>query len=441
MKNKRLIILSALILIVGITSAYFIFKKRSNTLVLADQSLGLCVSEVLWNDFRSRIKNLTNLNTSKGETCPNQLSLKNEISGDEQVIYEKRLNLSPEDLGKFFQGKIEGDVIYIVLDQEVFNESLASDLKKEYKQNPPKSASLVAGGDVSLARYNDYMIEKKGADYCFSEIKSLFLNSDIGFVNLESPFGLGKTNHDRNSMVFSAEVENAPILKNAGINLVNLANNHFGNQGQTGMKLTFETLAKQNIAYFGAGLNDNEAREATIKEIRGLKIAFLGYTDNDVLASSDKAGANRAGVNDMASADLNQDIAMAKSNADIVVVSMHSGAEYTPYANRRQINFAHKAIDSGADLVIWHHPHVVQGIENYKGKFIIYSLGNLVFDQPWSEETKQGLLLKTEFLFGKVVSLGLEPIYIQDFCQPSSASSDLTGKILQRIFSASEKLR
>lgn len=442
MNNKFKILLILVVLFAAVFASFLILKTRKEKFsILADTSVNLCVSDILWSDFNERAKNLKNINILPGETCPNQLGLKTEIKNSEQVVYEKWLDLIPEDFGKFYQGNLVDSAFYIVLSQENANQNIYSEIKNEYAKNPPKLVKMVAGGDVSLARYIDYKIEKNGPDYCFENIKNSFLDSDIGFVNLESPFGYGQTNHDRNSMIFSAETENAPILKNAGINVVNLANNHFGNQGQAGMKLTFETLEKKNIKYFGAGENDVSAHTALIKEVNGLKIAFLGYTDNDVLASGDIAGANHAGVADFNGTNLVQDIETAKQKADMVVISMHSGTEYTPYANRRQINFAHKAIDSGTDLVIGHHSHVVQGVENYKGKFIFYSLGNLVFDQPWSEETKQSILLEVSFLFGKVVSLELKPVYIKDFCQPQLASGDLLSQILQRIFSASERLR
>jgi poly-gamma-glutamate synthesis protein (capsule biosynthesis protein) len=123
----------------------------------------------------------------------------------------------------------------------------------------------------------------------------------------------------------------------------------------------------------------------------------------------------------------------AKQKSDFVIVSMHSGAEYAERPNNSQVNFAHAAIDAGADLIIGHHPHVVQTVEKYKGKFIFYSLGNFVFDQPQSEETKEGLAVKIYFVKSGINKISLLPVVMKNLAQPRMANKKEADKILQKL--------
>jgi len=112
---------------------------------------------------------------------------------------------------------------------------------------------------------------------------------------------------------------------------------------------------------------------------------------------------------------------------------MHAGIEYTDKPNDSQVNFAHAAIDAGADLVIGHHPHVVQTMEKYKGKYIFYSLGNFVFDQPQSQETKEGLAIKVYFAKDGINKISLLPVVMENLVQPRMTNQSEAEKILQRL--------
>ena len=124
----------------------------------------------------------------------------------------------------------------------------------------------------------------------------------------------------------------------------------------------------------------------------------------------------------------------ANSIADIIIVSMHAGDEYEPLPNDSQMAFAHAAIDAGAEMVIGHHPHVVQTMEIYKGKYIFYSLGNFIFDQMWSRETREGLLIKAAFTKEGVKNVTFHPVLIEDYAQPRFMEDreDIT-RILDRL--------
>ena len=126
---------------------------------------------------------------------------------------------------------------------------------------------------------------------------------------------------------------------------------------------------------------------------------------------------------------MQEGIQAARKNADVVIVSMHAGTEYTHHPNKTQKKFAHAAIDFGTDLVIGHHPHVVQSIEQYHGKTIVYSLGNFIFDQMWSQKTREGVVLKATISKTGVRDIDFVPILIEDYAQPRS----VTGKQAEQI--------
>jgi poly-gamma-glutamate synthesis protein (capsule biosynthesis protein) len=174
--------------------------------------------------------------------------------------------------------------------------------------------------------------------------------------------------------------EVAEALRKANINIVNLANNHIFDYGKIAFEDTLKNLEKNNIKYFG------NSYEPLIIEKEGIKIGFLGFSDflKHLEVREEKIGI--AVVNN----NLGEIIKKAKEKVDILIVSFHWGEEYKKIANERQRKLAKIAIDSGADLVIGHHPHVIQNIEKYKNKFIFYSLGNFIFDQNFSKETMVG---------------------------------------------------
>ncbi|MEK7139618.1 MAG: CapA family protein, partial [Patescibacteria group bacterium] len=128
-----------------------------------------------------------------------------------------------------------------------------------------------------------------------------------------------------------------------------------------------------------------------------------------------------------------KDVAATKPPADIVIVTMHAGTEYTTQPTDQQVTFARAAIDAGADLVIGHHPHWPQIVEPYNGKWIFYSLGNFVFDQEWSRETKAGLILEAQWQAKQLRQLKLIPVVIENYSTPRLATTDEAQEILQRI--------
>ena len=298
----------------------------------------------------------------------------------------------------------------------------------------PLSTSLVFGGDVMLSRVvGQKMAKYKDFAWPFQKLKDLLSQADLAVINLESPFTLDSKSYvvPTGSFSFNADPRALAGLEAAGVDLVALANNHFANQGQKGMRDTFKLLEQKNIAYAGAGADLTAAHAGTILDKNGIRFGFLDY---GYPVDSSNAGTDRPGIANMDLASARTDVQRMKGQADLVIVLIHDGVEYTNLPTSHQKEFARAMIDAGADLIVGHHPHWVQQVEIYENKPIIYSLGNLVFDQMWSQETREGALVKVELSGRNIRQLEFIPIIINDYGQPWLVT-DLAQKkrILQRM--------
>jgi len=255
--------------------------------------------------------------------------------------------------------------------------------------------------------------------------------SDLVFGNLEGPIIEGRTIAD-GEMVFRANPNLVSVLSDNNIGILSLANNHIPNFGEEGIKSTITKLGYQNIYTVGAGQGE-AAYAATIVNVKGIKIAFLAYNDPMTTQAGYAATEGHYGVALMDSSRLKDDITKAKGKADLVVIYMHSGEEYETVPTSRQINFAHLAIDNGADLVIGSHAHVVQSVEKYQNKYIVYGLGNFIFDQMFSLPTRQGIMARFILTKTGVKNVEFIPYLINDYCQPTPVKGDDANKILKLL--------
>ena len=309
------------------------------------------------------------------------------------------------------------------------------DFLSQKKKLPQASeeVSLVAVGDISYSRGVERIVKKQNdINYPFLKIWDYLKSADLVFGNLETPITQGPEIPDF-EMIFRSNPGTEQALKQAGFSIFSLANNHTPNFGEKGLKDTFNFLESAGIKYVGAGQNEQEAYQPVYVEKRGIKFAFLAYNDTNVVPAYYEASANRLGTAFMRIDKMTEAVKEAKQKADFVIVSMHAGIEYDGKPNNSQINFAHVAIDVGADLVIGHHPHVVQTLEKYKGKYIFYSLGNFVFDQPQSQETKEGLAIKIYFANNEINKISLLPVVMENLAQPRMANKNEVDKILRRL--------
>jgi len=276
-------------------------------------------------------------------------------------------------------------------------------------------------GDIMLDRGTEYIIKKEGNGnfkFPFLKIADEFNNSDIVFGNLEGPIS-DKGTRVGSIYSFRADPKAIEGLNYSGFNVLSLANNHALDYGKEALKDTFSRLKLTGISYVGAGLNENEAFFPVIKEIKDTKIAFLAYTNlGSQYWKATPESSGIAWISDMDLERVKTDIQNAKSQADIVIISLHSGEEYSQNITNFQTDFSKMAIDAGADLIIGHHPHVVQKNELYNGKYIFYSLGNFIFDQSFSEETMEGEIVKVLIEDNKIKKVIPIKTEINEFYQP-----------------------
>ncbi len=239
-------------------------------------------------------------------------------------------------------------------------------------------------GDMMFDRGVRNLMEKHGNDYVFQNVERFMMGSDVVIGNLEGAITTNKSIAGNLSpLLFTFDPSVAATMKKFGITDVSLANNHSRNFGQDGLDQTKHYLTKEGIRYFGDQINEENISYWT--EVRGTKIGWVGFSafggkQNDVI----------------------DEIRRLRNEVDVLVVMPHWGAEYKLVHGRSQTRLAHTFIDSGADMVIGAHPHVIQPMEIYKGKPIFYSLGNFVFDQYFSKDVTVGLSVGVEWEHNKM---------------------------------------
>lgn len=252
-----------------------------------------------------------------------------------------------------------------------------------------REATLVFTGDIMLADL-PYIKYPSGTDP-FREFASIFKAADASIGNLECVIATGGKPSDK-KWTFRGSPDVLPILKKH-IGIVSLANNHSVDYGHDAFLEQLDLLKKHRIAYFGGGRDCAEARKPHLLEVKGIRIALLGY--NEFHPRYFEAGPDWPGVawgvDEQVVADIKS--AREKHKADLVIPFMHWGDEEVP-ENDRQKKFARVMIDAGADLVVGGHPHVTQATEYYKGKLIVYSLGNFVFGGFDEGPSRTGWLLR-----------------------------------------------
>lgn len=326
----------------------------------------------------------------------------------------------------------------LYFDMSVLQSAVSSallSLPSEPVPEPPPEVSLIAVGDIMLSRNVAAKMRRYGHEYPFVKVADYLKTGDLVFGNFELPITPGRV-IKTGEMVFRAEPGVEKILKKFGFSILSLANNHTPNFGAKGLKDTFVYLKKAGINYVGAGENLAEAEAPVFIKKNGITFAFLAYNDADVVPKSYRATDKTPGTAFMDKARMAEAVKKAKEQADFVIVSMHSGVEYVHEPNKSQKEFARAAVDAGAEMVIGHHPHVIQRAEKYKGKYIFYSLGNFVFDQMWSLPTRRGLILKAMFGREGVKNVEFVPVLIEDYAQPRIMED---GPVRQNIIKTLER--
>lgn len=311
-----------------------------------------------------------------------------------------------------------GDTPSSTSERKIFNGSVvdqAATQAPELKAKATEAGKSFHGlffGDMMLDRHVGERIRQNGLASLLKnineEVKPFVQGTDLVSANLEGATTDGGAHYApvlSNDFAFSPKTVGE--LKNYSFNFFNIANNHLTDQGQKGVAETSKNLAALGFGFSGCGDRQVGDCSGAVREFNGTKVALLGfsmvYGDFDLKAAKEK-------------------VAEAKKRDDFVVVNVHWGSEYTHQFSKKQQAVGHVLIDAGADAIIGHHPHVVQGIEVYKEKPIFYSLGNFIFDQYFSKDTQEGLAVKVNLEKDSIV-VNLHPLK-----QKRSAPELMKGK-------------
>ena len=293
--------------------------------------------------------------------------------------------------------------------------------------DPANVRTLLVTGDIIPARgVNYFATTRHDFLWPFRPTAAYTKKADITDVNLEAPLFAGCPVSPAESFTFCGDARFVNGLTYMGADVVNLANNHLSNYGAEGVTATNLLLHQHGMQTSGLG-------PVAVINVRGLRFGFIGF--NGVGLAIDKT-ALKAGI------------ARARQLADVVVVQFHWGKEY-----QRQplpdpgvptpddpVKIAHDAIDWGADIVIGNHPHWYQGIEIYHGKLITYAHGNFVFDQMWSEQTREGVIGIYTFYGTKLVAASWKAVRSYDYGQPSFMNAKDNAIALTTMEAASDQL-
>jgi poly-gamma-glutamate synthesis protein (capsule biosynthesis protein) len=293
-------------------------------------------------------------------------------------------------------------------------------------QDPTKIRTLLVTGDVIPARgVNYFATTRRDFLWPFRPTADFTKNADITYINLESPLFAGCPVSAAESFTFCGDARFVDGLTLMGTKVANLTNNHITNYGAEGLNATVKLLLQHAIQTAGLG-------PVVVIDVRGIKFGFIGF--NGVGRSIDKTA-------------LREGIARARQQADIVVVQFHWGKEYErqPMTGGRvapddPVTVGHETIDWGADIVIGNHPHWYQGVEVYHGKLITYAHGNFVFDQMWSEETREGVVGTYTFYGTQLVAASWKAVRIYDYGQPVFMNEKDNATALQTMEAASDEL-
>jgi poly-gamma-glutamate synthesis protein (capsule biosynthesis protein) len=287
--------------------------------------------------------------------------------------------------------------------------------------------TIVAGGDVLLDRNVRKAIAVMGdPEYPFREIRPYLQIADVALANLECPL-TERYQPLVKRVNFRGDPSMAAILHRVGFDVLGLANNHVQDHGKIALLETLDNLKRVGIKTIGAGKNQSEAARSLVMHVHDRRIALLAFVDTPLeglALSDDEPGPAIADDERVASA-----VKEAKRRADFVLVSVHWGVEHQRHPSARQRALARIIADSGADLVLGHHPHVVQPVERVGNAWVFYSIGNLIFDQH-CRDCDWSLLIRAILSDNRRVQA--MPVRIRR-CQPAPESARPAREKMERL--------
>ena len=297
---------------------------------------------------------------------------------------------------------------------------------------PTPALVVAASGDVLADRLVGDFIDRNGGEAVFAKVRPLLETAHLAFVNLECPLSDGGTRDPHKEYTFLGRPALVDGLVTAGIDMVSLANNHAVDFGPAALLDTIDRLDKAGVNHAGAGADAQAARAPALLITPAGVVAFLAFTE--IIHPGFPATADGPGISPATDRKkLLAAIASADEKADFVIVSFHWGTEYTRQPSQDQRRLAHQAVDAGADLILGHHPHVIQGLELYRERLIAYSLGDFVWDHH-SRETGETVVLRVAMTPGEPPSIEATPVYLNDSTGvPAPVSGNAADVILSRF--------
>lgn len=297
-------------------------------------------------------------------------------------------------------------------------------------KNKTRTITISSMGDCTLGTDENFnqsrslnaFYNSQGADYFFKNVRSILEKDDLSIVNFEGTLTTSTTRAEK-KFAFKADPEYVNILTSGSVEAANIANNHSSDYGEVSRIDTLEILEDAGIAAFGY-------EQVQFLDVNGVKVGLTGiYELAEHLGKKQQVKENIA--------------ALKEAGAELIIVNFHWGIELEYVPNETQKKLAHLAIDEGADLVIGHHPHVLQGIEKYKGKYIAYSLGNFCFGGNSNPQDKDTIIFQQTFTIedGKLKeddNINIIPCSvssksnINDYC-PTPLEGDEKQRVLDKI--------
>lgn len=327
--------------------------------------------------------------------------------------------------------------------------SASSTGSRAIKREP--ALELVAVGDILLDRGIARRIEASGTRIVFANVKEILSHADVAFGNLECPLS-SSCERAPQRITFRAEPRYVESLSGAGFDMLSLANNHSLDCGRVGLLETIENLKAGGLRWCGAGRTLAEAEAPVVLSARGIRIAFVGFTAIKPPSSPLASGPSKSAGAEVALARreaLERAIRAAKEQADVVMVSLHWGVEYASRPVAEQVEMAHAAVAAGADVVLGHHTHTLEGLEvitergptGTRYALIAYSLGNFVFDSPSAlgRRVRESAILRCRLSRNGLISAELLPVVLENYL-PGVAAEQEAQSILARLANLSAEL-
>lgn len=309
----------------------------------------------------------------------------------------------------------------------------------------PNTIRLAFVGDICLGLELKEKVGASDSDRIFAGVSKQLAEADLRVGNLECCLVDAHVDETVRKNPMAAPIELARCIKDAGFEVLGLANNHILDCGEASFNTALDSCRRSNVKTFGAGRDLAEALRPAIVDVHGRRLAFLGFGDTEWYY----AGVNRPGIAPLESDMVLRAIDAARQDADLVIVTLHADLEFGFHPSTWRVRMARAIGERGADMVVQHHPHVLQGIERHGNSLIAYSLGNFVFhwfgneylgEKPGINES--AILYVTADFSGATVRLSYEavPIAIDRAGLPQVPAPEQAAKIARHLASVSQSL-